>query len=151
MSRDMSRGSELDWLLGDFADRVPHVTHAVAVSSDGLRLAATESLLPAGSPTADRADQLAAVACGLVSLLAGAARLMGGGGVVSNLTELDAGFMFSMAVSSGASLLVLASRQCDIGTVSYEMTELINKVGPGLTPATRDDLLTLDGPERQPW
>ena len=92
------------------------------------------------------ADQLAAVAAGLVSLLAGAARLLEAGGVVSNLTELDGGFMFSMAVSSGASLLVLASRQCDIGTVSYEMTELINKVGPLLTPATRVDELTRPRP-----
>ncbi len=136
----MSPDTELDWLLDDFADRVPRVTHTVAVSSDGLVVAATRTL------TKDRADQLAAVAAGLVSLLAGAARLLEAGGVVSNLTELDGGFMFSMAVSSGASLLVLASRQCDIGTVSYEMTELINKVGPLLTPATRVDELTRPRP-----
>jgi len=135
----MSPDTELDWLLDDFADRVPHVTHAVAVSSDGLVIAATRTL------SKDRADQLAAVASGLVSLLAGAARLLEAGSVVSNLTELDGGFMFSMAVSSGASLLVLASRRCDIGMVSYEMTELINKVGPLLTPATRGDQFTRPG------
>ncbi len=141
----MSPDTELGWLLDDFAGRVPHVTHAVAVSSDGLVVAATRTL------TKDRADQLAAVAAGLVSLLAGAARLLEAGSVVSNLTELDGGFMFSMAVSSGAGLLVLASRQCDIGTVSYEMTELINKVGPLLTPATRGDLFTRPGAGQQTW
>jgi uncharacterized protein len=141
----MSPDTELDWLLDDFAGRVPHVAQAVAVSSDGLVVAATRTL------TKDRADQLAAVASGLVSLLAGAARLLEAGSVVSNLTELDGGFMFSMAVSSGASLMVLASRQCDIGTVSYEMTELINKVGPLLTPASRSDLFTHPGAGQQTW
>jgi len=141
----MSPGTELDWLLNDFTGRVPEVTHAVAVSSDGLVVAATHAL------STDRADQLAAVASGLVSLLAGAARLLEAGGVVSNLTELDGGFMFSMAVSSGASLLVLATRQCDIGRVSYEMTELINKVGPVLTPETRGDLLTRPDAGQQTW
>ncbi len=140
----MSRDTELDWLLNDFTERVPHVTHAVAVSSDGLVVAATRAL------SNDRADQLAAVASGLVSLLASAARLLQAGLVVSNLTEMDGGFMFSMAVSSGASLLVLASRQCDIGRVSYEMTELINKVGPVLTPDTRSGSL-LQPAEQPAW
>jgi len=141
----MSPDTELGWLLDDFAGRVPDVTHAVAVSSDGLVIAATRTL------GKDRADQLAAVASGLVSLLAGAARLLEAGGVVSNLTELDGGFMFSMAVSSGASLLVLASRRCDIGAVSYEMTELINKVGPLLTPTARADLPARPSVGQQPW
>lgn len=111
MSADLNRDGELDWLLTEFAGRVSQVTHAVAVSSDGLVVAATRTL------GTDRADQLAAVASGLVSPLAGAARLLDADGVVSNLTELDGGFMFSMAVSSGASLLVLASRECDIGAL----------------------------------
>lgn len=123
--------TDLDWILNDFAARVPHVVHAVAVSADGLLVAATKGL-----PT-DQADQLAAIASGLVSLLAGAARLFEAEPVISNLTELNGGFVFSMAVSSGASLLVLASRECDIGQVSFEMAEMVNQVGPALTPAAR--------------
>jgi predicted regulator of Ras-like GTPase activity (Roadblock/LC7/MglB family) len=126
---------DLDWLLNDFTDRVPEITHAVAVSADGLLIASS------GDVDTELGDQLAAIASGLVSLLAGAGRLLKAEPVISNLTELQGGFLFSMAVSSGASLLVLASRSCDIGQVSFEMAELINQVGPQLTPAARAKLL----------
>lgn len=126
----------LDWLLNDFANRVPRVVHAVAVSADGIVVAAT------GGLSEEQADQLAAVAAGLVSLLAGAARLLGSTPVHSNLTELGDGFLFSMAVSDGASLLVYARRECDIGQVSYAMAELINQVGATLTPAARARMLS---------
>jgi predicted regulator of Ras-like GTPase activity (Roadblock/LC7/MglB family) len=129
---------DLDWLLNDFAARVPEITHAVAVSADGLLIAATRDVEP------ERGDQLAAIASGLVSLLAGAGRLLEAEPVISNLTELQGGFLFSMAVSSGASLLVLATKACDIGQVSYEMAELINQVGPALAPAARALLLNSD-------
>ncbi|MDH6114917.1 putative regulator of Ras-like GTPase activity (Roadblock/LC7/MglB family) [Kitasatospora sp. MAP12-15] len=133
---------DLDWLLNDFAARVPEITHAVAVSADGLLIAATRDV------ATERGDQLAAIASGLVSLLAGAGRLLEAEPVISNLTELQGGFLFSMAVSSGASLLVLASKTCDIGQVSYEMAELINQVGPALAPAARAMLLNSHAPDQ---
>ena len=123
--------AEIDWLVNDFADRVPGVRHAIGVSADGLLVAATRGLPPAGG------EQLAAIASGLVSLLSGAARLLSAEPVSSNLTEMNGLFMLSMAVGDGASLLVVAERTCDLGQVSYEMAELINKVGPALTPAAR--------------
>jgi predicted regulator of Ras-like GTPase activity (Roadblock/LC7/MglB family) len=128
--------SNIDWLLNDFASRVTGVTHAVGVSADGLLVASTRSLQSGG------ADQLAAIASGLVSLLSGAARLLSAQPVASNLTEMNGAFMFSMAVSDGASLLVVADHTCDIGQVSYEMAELANKVGPALTPAARSRTIT---------
>jgi uncharacterized protein len=123
--------TDLDFLLNDFVTKVPQVSHAVAVSADGLILAATSGL------HTDSRDQLAAVGSGLVSLLRGAARFFQAGRVISNVTEMDGGFMFSMAVSSGASLLVLASRACDIGQVGHELADLINRVGPALSPQHR--------------
>jgi predicted regulator of Ras-like GTPase activity (Roadblock/LC7/MglB family) len=122
---------ELGWLLDSFAERTPDVSHAIAISTDGLLVAATRNLRP------DRADQLAATGSGLVSLLRGAARFFDAGAVISNVTQMDGGFMFSMAFSDGASLLVLASPACDVGKVSYEMTELANRIGDALTPAIR--------------
>lgn len=122
---------ELDFLLDDFVSRVPHVANIVAVSTDGL-LIARNSTLPK-----DSADPLAAVASGLCSLLRGAAQHLQAGSVISNLTQLDGGLMFTMSVSSGASLLALASHECDIGQVAHELAELINKVGPTLSPLTR--------------
>jgi len=128
-----STDPQLDFLLDDFVNRVPNVANIIAVSSDGL-LIARNSGLPR-----DSADPLAAVASGLGSLLRGAAQHLQAGTVVSNLTELEGGLMFTMSVSSGASLLALASHECDIGQVAHELAELINKVGPALSPLQRFD------------
>ena len=126
--------SNLGWLLDNFASRTPDVAHALAISTDGLVLAHTRAL------PRDRADQLAATGSGLVALLAGAARFFEAGQVISNVTQLDGGFMFCMAFSDGASMLVLASPNADVGKVSYEMTELANRIGDALTPAIRGPL-----------
>ena len=37
----MTTTQDLGWLLANFADRVPGVAHAVAVSADGLLLASS--------------------------------------------------------------------------------------------------------------
>jgi predicted regulator of Ras-like GTPase activity (Roadblock/LC7/MglB family) len=132
---DPQPGSNLNLLLNDFVDRVPEVRYAAAVSADGLVLAASRNL------PLDSCDQLAAIASGLVSLLAGAGRFFQAGQVVSNVTELDRGFMFSMSVTTGASLLALASRACDLGIVGQELADLINRVGPALAAGDQSALL----------
>ena len=53
-----------------------------------------------------------------------------------------------MAVSDGASLLVFAERECDIGQVSYTMAELINQVGASLTPTARSRMLAREAAGR---
>lgn len=122
---------DLGWMLDSFVERAPEVSHAIAISADGLMVASTRNLPP------DRADQLAATGSGLVSLLRGAAGFFEAGAVISNVTQLEGGFMFSMAFNDGASLLVLAAPNCDVGKVSYEMTELANRIGDVLTPTAR--------------
>jgi uncharacterized protein len=123
--------NELNWLLQNFVHRIPEVSHALAISTDGLVLARNHDL------PRDRADQLAATGSGLVALLAGAARFFEAGAMISNVTQLEGGFMFCIAFSKGASLLVLASPLCDVGKVSYEMTDLATRMGEALTPAVR--------------
>lgn len=130
----MTTPRDLGWMLDHFAERAPDVSHAIAISADGLMVAATRNLPP------ERADQLAATGSGLVSLLRGAAGFFDAGKVISNVTQLEGGFMFSMAFNDGASLLVLAAPTCDVGKVSYEMTELANRIGDVLTPAARASL-----------
>jgi uncharacterized protein len=122
---------DLDFLLNDFVDRLPDVTHAVAVASDGLLIARSRGL------PRDEAERVAAVCSGLVSLLRSAAGHFQAGAVESNMTVMEGGWMFTMSVSDGASLLALASRACDTGLVSHELAELIGRVGPALTPAAR--------------
>ena len=126
--------SQFGWLVNDFAARVPGVAHAVVVSADGLLLTAS-SRLPL-----DRADQLAAVASGCVSLTQGAARCFEAGSVKETIVEMERGIMLLMAISDGSCLAVLAAPVCDIGQVAYEMTMLVDRVGQILTPKLRAQL-----------
>jgi predicted regulator of Ras-like GTPase activity (Roadblock/LC7/MglB family) len=130
----VTRANDLNWLLQNFVERTPEVSHALAISTDGLVLAHNNGL------PRDRADQLAATGSGLVALLSGAARFFDAGSMISNVTQLDGGFMFCIAFSDGASLLVLASPSCDVGRVTYDMTDLANRMGEALTPALRSYL-----------
>lgn len=122
--------TNLGWLLSRFAEEAG-VAHAIAVSTDGLLLAASENL------PADRAEQLAAVAGGTVTLARSGARLMGTGGVVQTVVEMEAGLLFLTDVGDGGCLAVLAPPGCDVGRVGYEMTLLVDKVGEVLEPDSR--------------
>jgi uncharacterized protein len=132
---DLSHAARgVDWLITDFVSTVPGVAHAVVVSSDGLPLAAS-----AGFP-ADRADQLAAIASGLVSLTQGAARVFEGGAVNQTIVEMQRGLMLIMSISDGSCLAVLAAPDCDMGLVAYQMTLMVDRAGQVLTPAVRAEL-----------
>lgn len=122
------------WLVTNFAERVPGVAHAVVVSADGLMLTSSARL------PRDRADQLAAIASGVISLTQGAARCFDAGGVVQTIIEMDHGIVALMSISDGSCLAVLAAPTCDIGLVGYEMTLLVDRVGQLLTPELRAEL-----------
>ena len=122
---------DLNYLVTNFVERVPSVAHSIVVSSDGLPLA-----FSAGFP-ADRADQLAAVTSGLSSLTQGAARVFEGGPVTQTVVEMERGLLLVMAISDGSSLAVLASTECDMGLVIYEMALLVEQAGRALTPGMR--------------
>jgi uncharacterized protein len=110
-------------LLVGFARDTPGLVAAVVVGADGLRLAAT--------PGADDAqvDQLAATASGLVSLARATAQLLGSGHLTQTILEMTGGYLFVTAVDRGATLVVHADRQCDLGLIGYEMTMLAARVG----------------------
>jgi predicted regulator of Ras-like GTPase activity (Roadblock/LC7/MglB family) len=129
-----TRPERFGWLVDDFVNRVPGVAHALVVSAEGMPLTASAHL------PRDRADQLAAVASGLVSLAQGAARCFDAGQVVQTVVELERGIMLLMSISDGSSLAVLAAPTCDIGLVGYEMTLLVDRVGQQLTPHVRAGL-----------
>jgi predicted regulator of Ras-like GTPase activity (Roadblock/LC7/MglB family) len=122
---------DLDWLVTDFTTRVPDVAHAVVVSADGVLLARSQDI-----PRAF-AEQLAAIICGLASLMQGAARIFEAGSPTQALVEMDGGLMLVKVISDGSSLAVLAAPECDTDLVSYEVTLLVEAVGEALTPAVR--------------
>ncbi|RNL83626.1 roadblock/LC7 domain-containing protein [Halostreptopolyspora alba] len=123
--------NELNWLITDFANRVPDVAHAIVVSADGLPLVSSEGFPP------DRADQLAAIASGLTSLTQGAANVFEGGAVTQTVVEMERGLLLIMAISDGSCLAALAAADCDLGLVAYEMTLFVERAGRALTPAAR--------------
>ena len=130
----MSQPSRFGWVVSNFVERVPGVAHAVVVSADGLLLTSSQGL------PRDRADQLAAVASGLISLTQGAARCFEAGHVVQTVVEMERGFLLLMSISDGSCLGVLAAPNCDIGLIGYEMTLLVDRVGQLLTPELRAQL-----------
>ncbi|MFI6480150.1 roadblock/LC7 domain-containing protein [Nonomuraea sp. NPDC050663] len=132
---DLSHAARgVDWLITDFVSGVPGVAHAVVVSSDGLPLASSSGFPP------DRADQLAAIASGLISLTQGAARVFEGGAVNQTIVEMQRGLMLIMAISDGSCMAVLAAPDCDMGLVAYQMTLMVERAGQVLTPAVRAEL-----------
>ena len=132
MTRPAAAMQEMSWLLSNFADSVAGIAHVVAVSADGLLLASSRDL------PADRADQLAAIAAGVVSLTDGASRMFQAGGVLQTVIEMDSGYLFLMSISDGSCMAVLAARSCDVGQVGYEMALLVERVGKALVPPRRE-------------
>jgi predicted regulator of Ras-like GTPase activity (Roadblock/LC7/MglB family) len=123
---------ELGTMITAFAERVPAVSHAAIMSSDGLPLACSR-----GFP-ADLADQLAAITSGLCSLVQGAARIFEGGTVVQTVVVMDHGLLIVRAVNPSTVLTVLAAADCDIGQVAYEMALFAEQASHTEGPAGRD-------------
>ena len=126
--------NQFGWLVNNFAEHVPGVAHAVVVSVDGVLLTASARL------PADRAEQVAAIAAGAVSLTQGASRCFDGGPVRRTVVEMQGGILLLMTIMDGSCLAVLAAPNCDVGQVAYEMTVLVDQVGPLLTPELRTEL-----------
>ncbi len=119
----------LNWLVANFASRVPGVRDAVVVSADGLLMAMSPGIDRAG------ADQLAAIASGLTSLTRGASRCFGGGKVNQVIVDLEHAFLFVTSISDGSCLAVIAAASADVGLVGYEMTLLVERAAAVLSPA----------------
>ena len=121
----------LDWLVTDFTERVANVGHAIVVSTDGVTLAKSAAI------PEDRTAVLAAIISGLSSLMDGAAQMLDGGQPIQALVEMQGGLMLVKEVSDAAVLAALATPECDMDLVAYEMTLLVEEVGETLTPSTR--------------
>jgi uncharacterized protein len=125
------RIQNLNWLVTEFAERVPNVGHALVVSSDGVPMAVSAGVAPS------HAEQLSAIIPGLVSLASGAARVFDGGAVTQTLVAMGHGTLVIMSISDGSSLATLATAAADLDLVAYEMTRLAEAASGVLTPGAR--------------
>ena len=105
MAELSSEARNLNWLVQNFAERVPGVNEAVVVSSDGLPIATSSGL------DRDAADRFAAVASGLIGLAYGAAGRFGGGAVNEVIIEMENAFIFVTGISDGSCLSVCGQRR----------------------------------------
>jgi uncharacterized protein len=126
----------LTWLVNNFVAEVPGVIHAVVVSVDGLLLIASDEL------SGERAAQFAAVACGARSLADTSSRLFDLGGCRQTIVRMEHCYLFVMAISDGSCLAILASTECDMKVVAYQMTLLVENSDHVLTPKLRQELRT---------
>lgn len=120
-----------DWLISDFAERVPDVQRAAVVASDGVLVAVSDRIPP------DDLEQISAITAGLISLADAAARIFDSGDVVQALVAMERGTLVIMAVDHGASLAVLTTATADLDTVAYEMTMLVEQAGSTFSPPAR--------------
>lgn len=125
---------DLGWLINGFVESVHGVTHALVLSSDGLPLTASESV------SSDDAEQLAAIASGLLGLARSGAALFGKGTCELIMIRLSSGYFFFMGIGDNAGLAVLTAPRCDMKVVAYEMTQFVDKAGHALTPKVRAGL-----------
>jgi hypothetical protein len=126
-----------NWLLGSFVEETAGVTDALAVSSDGMLIARSNTL------DNDESEQLCAIISGCASLAQAADRAMGAGGVERVIITMRLGFLFVSAIADGSCLGVVATRACDVGSVGYQTAELVARVGVLLTPDLREELKQL--------
>lgn len=131
----------LGWLLNNLVNRIPEVSDAVVLSTDGLMLASSAGL------ARDDAERLAAVASGVQSLARGTSGHFDRGAVVQTIVEMERGFLFVMAASAGGCLAVLSDQGSDVGLIAYEMALLVARVGEALSPGLRSPGAAR-GPER---
>ncbi len=134
MTAMSTQASNVNWLVNNFVGRVPGVTEAVVVSSDGLPIAASEGI------DRDGVDRFAAVSSGLIGLAYGAAGRFGGGAVTEVIVEMEHAFLFVTGISDGSLLSVKATSNADVGLVAYEMAVLVEKAGAVLSPELRAEL-----------
>lgn len=125
---------EFGWLVNNFAESTPGVSHAVIVSSDGLLLFAS------GSMSADFADPLSAMTSGMISLGHSIANLIGQDGCDQIMLRFPRGHFLFMAIGGLAGLAVLVKEGSNLGMVAHRMAQLVESVGHVLTPQMRDDL-----------
>ncbi len=126
--------TNMNWLVARFVERVPVVRQAVVVSSDGLALAVSSGV------DREAGERLAAVSSGMIGLAYGSAGRFGVGAVSNVIVEMERGWMLISGIRDGSLMCVITDRECDIGTVAYEMAVFAASAGDVLDPAARNEL-----------
>jgi predicted regulator of Ras-like GTPase activity (Roadblock/LC7/MglB family) len=130
--------NNLAWLLDGLVE-VPHVRCAVVLSTDGLIIQKSTQL------PQDMADVIAAAACSLHSLARGAGQHFDSGPVQQVIVEYGDKTLFVAEAGHNARLAVVCEQAVDMGTVAYEMSRLVARIGEFLGTGDRGPALSANG------
>lgn len=126
---------DLQSTIDAFAASVPEVSAAAIGTPDGLLVTASVGL------ERDHADELAAVACGLVSIVAGSTnRMWGEDQVELAVAHLGRRVLMVKPTADGSILAVVATAKVDVAVASAALDALAVSVGGLLTPELREEL-----------
>ena len=135
MSELSAAARNLNWLVQNFAERVPGVSEAVVVSSDGLPIATSAGL------DRDAADRFAAVAVGPhrpgLRRRRSLRRRCGERGHHRDGERLPLRHRHQRRLLPRRAS---PTAECDVGLVGYEMAVLVETAGAVLTPELRAEL-----------
>ena len=116
--------SSLNSLLVSMLARSPGATHAVLATVDGVVVAVSAGLPP------DRAEQLATIGAGLLSIADGAGMMMRTGVPRHVIVEMYGGLLLTAPVGSRVGLTVLATRDADREQLGFEVAQFARHVTP---------------------
>ncbi|MFI9210323.1 roadblock/LC7 domain-containing protein [Streptomyces sp. NPDC053253] len=135
---NQSARPDLSWILDELVD-FPGARHAVVLSADGMRMAASREV------TADLADKISATGSGMQSLSRNAADFVGADAITWHQTMIhyDGGYLFLVAASTSSYLVASATNDVDVLAFSDRMAKVVERLGPALAadPRQRQDEL----------
>ncbi|MFG3403833.1 roadblock/LC7 domain-containing protein [Streptomyces sp. NPDC048142] len=123
---------DLSWILDELVE-FPAARHAVLLSADGMRMAASPEV------TADLADKISATGSGIQSLSRNAAQFVGGDAVTWHQTmiQYDGGYLFLVAASTTSYLVASATIDVDVLAFSDRMAKVVERLGHALAAGPR--------------
>lgn len=121
MAQSVVTTDEVAQLLDDLVDRVDAAEHAVALSPDGLLLAASRQV------DSELADQISSVVASLQALALAASRHCETGSVRQIIVQMAKAFLFIAATPGGAVIAVRFLGDADVSGIAYEVALFAGK------------------------
>jgi predicted regulator of Ras-like GTPase activity (Roadblock/LC7/MglB family) len=124
MTTTTTYSSSLNSLLASMLARTPGTAHAVLATVDGVSVA-----LSAGLP-AERAQQLATIGAGLLSIADGAGIMMNTGAPRHVMVEMYGGLLLAAPVAPRVVLSLLAASNSDRERLGFELAQFAGQLSP---------------------
>lgn len=116
--------SNLNSLLAGMIARTPGAVHAVMATVDGVQIAISAGLPP------ERADQLATIGAGLLSIADGAGIMMNTGAPRHVVVEMYGGLLLAAPVAPRVVLSLLAAQNADRERLGFELAQFAGLITP---------------------